>query len=668
MTLGVRILDRETLAPLVLDGSLRFDVESVEAGIDGGPLAAEIAVTGAAASVADALRWLRCGVEVYGGFGSLVWEGYVHEVDVTAGGWRYRAGLGDVGNRIKILYDYENVDGDVISGETLWGDELFSQGLFGVIERRVTASDTEEAGALALRARWLAEMSKASAEVEPGGGGPVAMLYCKGWFSTLEWRYCLNDTGRVEHQAENEIHYPMGLGFQSTGVGFDSRRIYEIYGLLQHFDERAPFDVTGAASNNGTFTPTGSASAESPDSYTSVTIRLEPDDDVKDTLSGLGFMRAPEMIQIIGSTYSDGWWRTDSANPGVATLYTGWSGTTITTAEGPGTSITILQGTSVPFAESGTNERPDQNGTVTVTSWGYSFYQKFSIPQSAEEGGWTAHRIGVMLQAVGDPTDSILVNLNAVSGAGSGTVLASGLIPASAVGSEMGWVWCDLATPVDLEPETDYIIFMRRYTYISDPENFYRVGLDADGSYEGGPLYVAGAGTWIESDYSLQFRVWAMIDTAELIGELADQGEFVRSIIVDGESGVTRNSYRDGEQTIADEVLDLAAVGTDSGGAMVVRMLPGRALRVLPAPTDERPTVVWGADGTLRPAAGGMLEPGALPVGQWCAIDAILPVADSGIAARFSPRLIARARYKAGRWELDFAGRRDLLDLGAVQR
>ena len=85
LTVGFDIGGNAAPAP----GGLEFAVEWFSALALGGPEKAEIRVSGAEDALWELMGWLRRGVTIRNGLGSVVWHGFVNEVRVTAGR-RYR--------------------------------------------------------------------------------------------------------------------------------------------------------------------------------------------------------------------------------------------------------------------------------------------------------------------------------------------------------------------------------------------------------------------------------------------------------------------------------------------------------------------------------------------------------------------------------------------------
>lgn len=189
MSLSVLVLDRETGAPLSVNGTLvpqRYSWRAV-----GGPAGATIELRGPAVECESALGWLRCPVEIWHSALGRVWWGYVHEVEVDIGGVTYAVNLDEVYNRVAVQYEDRDASGTSgTSAMTAWAEDAESIATYGYRETVLTANNSNQAAAEQKRNAYLAKYSQPIRTWKPGteADKPTATLHCLGWWQTLGWR------------------------------------------------------------------------------------------------------------------------------------------------------------------------------------------------------------------------------------------------------------------------------------------------------------------------------------------------------------------------------------------------------------------------------------------------------------------------------------------------
>jgi hypothetical protein len=185
---------------------------------DGGPSWASLHVAGPTPALWEALEWLRCPVEIYSPLCERVWWGYVNTVRLGTGELQLSAGLDGLANRVAGEYRRVTPGRPPVVERVLtdWAEDPESRAEFGTRERIVRAgspasgefggvplSGSADLAAGALRDRALAAHHLPPAEVGPDPVPGLITLYCRGWWSTLDWRYYAQPAGLVEHVIEN---------------------------------------------------------------------------------------------------------------------------------------------------------------------------------------------------------------------------------------------------------------------------------------------------------------------------------------------------------------------------------------------------------------------------------------------------------------------------------
>jgi len=150
-------------------------------------------------SLLDAEDWYENGlgrrVTVYNAAGSVVWEGFVNQITLNAGTLsEIRGPLLDIGNRVSAIYTpldvsvYPPVSGTTTV--TTISEDTDSQGMYGIIEKVVSAGTTTQDNAEQVRDIFLAENklpeTSGDLSLSPGSGQNAAVtLECLGYIHWL---------------------------------------------------------------------------------------------------------------------------------------------------------------------------------------------------------------------------------------------------------------------------------------------------------------------------------------------------------------------------------------------------------------------------------------------------------------------------------------------------
>lgn len=610
---GVRLLERNGQPVLT---RLSFDVVRYSWG-EGGPVAAQVDI-GDMAGAEQALRLLGCKMFITAPDSAPVWWGLVTEVTATDDGMEYGVSLADMANRIQVLYTIET-EGNSTPAQTAWAEDARSISLYGRKELRYSMGAATPDEALRVQAQLLAQKSMPQLIAKPGQGADGATLHCTGFWSTLDWRYLAQDSGRIVHSGENEVEQLLGWGFQNSqlvGLNSRDRRIHQLGAQMTALSEGDRIRVSGSTSNNGDFTVAKAASIDKQVIYTSGSISFDPTDDMHDGNEWLDQFTAGEMLYIENSTNNNGFWFLKSVAPDHATLHPA------TVVAEPGGTATITQGNSVQVSETLTLEKPVPGSKfVTVQAHGVKLAQSFAV--SGTDSPWTPGEVVISLRRVGSPSDAVKIELCADNGSGgAGTVLDSATVAGSLLPAKsLATVTFSLARTATLTPGATYWLVVSR-TGAIDPVNFYMVGIDQDASYIGGGLYLFNGATWAAKVADLQFQVWGHAATsaqlADLVAAVAGDG-YVTGASIRAASGVYGRRYRDGQQSALVEAQKLLASGTINNDRLVATVDANGVLIVEAVNTLD--TLRW-KDGRIVTRFGKPLPTGHLPVGQWLQIDA----------------------------------------------
>jgi hypothetical protein len=145
------------------------------------------------------------------------------------------------------------------------------------------------------------------------------------------------------------------------------------------------------------------------------------------------------------------------------------------------------------------------------------------------------------------------------------------------------------------------------------------------------------------------------VSTTDQIKTMAESAHFIEDVAIAEASGISSNPYRDGRQSIRDEIETLLQAGTSDGRRLLATITPQRRLRVWPEPARPAESASsWyrlKRDGHLRLPNDSPLRPGTPALGVWAAFeDGIIPAtANLGVLTAPGLFLTETADYQAGR-------------------
>lgn len=581
----------------------------------GGPVVAEVEVTGPIAALWEVLTWLRRPVEILDDFAVPVWWGMVNEVRLTDGVFTYAATLDGLYNRVAVAYTEASPDGGQDRLTTAWAEDSASVTRYGAKELVYSyGQNATQAQAEGKRDLLLAKRAKPTIKPSVSMGDVRALLVCTGWYETLKWKRFERLEGRVEHDGENGITYPIGWRIVgSTNIGMYDYGLQDLAATLGGLEPGHVVVVDSGGSpayNDGPTTVLGNATSDGVQTYTANTIFFDAIDDIYDNAQGIGFLRRGEFFTVSGSAQNSQVHLCEGTGAGYVTVTSGATGAIVGEAVGP--TITINQGHKVEVATNYSLLVPG-GGTFTVKLRGERVAQSFVPGESM-----TVTEVALKVGKSGSPADQIAVDLCANSSGDPGTVLATALLTGSQVPSAPAWTWWTFAG-VSLTAGTTYWIVVRRTGGVSATSYWpVQMTTDASGScrvYDGATWYAEPAGQY------LPFKVWAGEDTGVQMGRiLADCGQFFNSYSIPA-TGITSNPHRDGDMDGLTEFEKLLGGGDSSGNRLVVRVTRNRSFVVTTEPLlDEGLAVRVDRSGSLWRNTT-QLPAGYLPAGEWCLLD-----------------------------------------------
>jgi len=433
--------------------------------------------------------------------------------------------------------------------------------------------------------------------------------------------------------------------------------------------EGARLELTGMAANNGTWT-VDTATEDEAETYTVTTISFESTDDIKDSASGLTFIRNHEMIEVTGSSGQDGFHYTDSASHNHVTTDTGFGGQISNESAGP--SITIDQGNSITVKENVTRAAP--GAAATVIAHGKKVDQSFTIPVA---GSFTVGEVIIRLRKVGTPTGGVTVGLRTdTAGAPTFPAVEAITVAAADISEDMSDIGFNFANTSTVTFGTTYHIVVEVAGGVDSATGYYMVDIadaEADGvaPYTGGVLKLWTGAAWVARvpNGSIAFQVWGHQTTTQQLVEVASAaGQFGLAVVIRNSSTLPKRQYREGNYDGLNEFDDLLNAGTSGAKRLVVKPAIGtRTLVIEQEPESNLLTDLVKKGGKIYWPTGAPYEPGVLVYGRWLTL-ANVPVSISRLA-RVSPMFVEKDTYSADddTHDPDPRGARSVWDLGKIK-
>jgi hypothetical protein len=256
-------------------------------------------------------------------------------------------------------------------------------------------------------------------------------------------------------------------------------------------------------------------------------------------------------------------------------------------------------------------------GATVTLSWDEQ--KTTHVAQSFVAGSaFEVRKISVRASRTGTVADNLRLAIWSDSAGSPNAELCYGGVTGSTMATDIGWVEAVTTTGTSLAAGTTYWVVAHRHTDTPSLDGYYTVGMDENLYYTTGAVKVKVGGSWVARtvDADMPFRVTGLEDTALQLANMiniADDGGVIAAV-QEISSGIETWQYRDGDRTILDEMKELMALGTASGGRLCAQVESNRYVRIYNMPTTptEAMRAVLTERGKLEDA-----EPGYLPAGRW---------------------------------------------------
>ena len=263
---------------------------------------------------------------------------------------------------------------------------------------------------------------------------------------------------------------------------------------------------------------------------------------------------------------------------------------------------------------------PAQHGTQYLGNT----YSDLWLAQSVTPAADMAIRyVDVRLRKVGSPTDDARIQIQSnAGGVPSGTSLGQALVSPSGIDAEgYPWVRFEFDPAVDVTQGTPVWIVLQRAGQPSQTDH-YLVGVDESMAFAGGMFRVYNhvVTSWIarNPECDLLFKVTATQDTGEQLQAVFAAGnQFIRGIVVEGETGVESVPWLSQAETCYAQLLRLLRLGTGEQRRLLAEVSVDRRLVISMAPLAGDADWYVDAEGRYYDAQHNRLMPGCVPVGRW---------------------------------------------------
>lgn len=267
--------------------------------------------------------------------------------------------------------------------------------------------------------------------------------------------------------------------------------------------------------------------------------------------------------------------------------------------------------------------------------------QQFTPAQSV-----TALDVGVYVKKVGSPTDNLKVDIFALDASGipTGTSLGGCTLAGSGLTTAFAWYENqDLSKDVDCLSGVMYGLVYSRSGSV-DSSNHYQVNLVAAGGYAGGAAkaFDATPSAWADLTGDIPFKIGCnnKVETSEQIRDIVtDCEQFFEGIYVENASGIYSGSFRNGDTTALEEVIELMNTGTSNGLPYCGLVDKFRNVWIFEQPTTT--AYLLTASGQVLTTSDEPIDPWRARAGVWYAIKDISSVSVTPVRVARIDRLFA---------------------------
>lgn len=240
--------------------------------------------------------------------------------------------------------------------------------------------------------------------------------------------------------------------------------------------------------------------------------------------------------------------------------------------------------------------------------------------------------IAVSIRKVGSPSDTVKVALYSAWHLEDDDQiipideLASGTIEASNITTDYQWITATMSAAYLAETGMYFIQISRSGS--QDASNYYEITMDERAGYNQGELLVFEDPDWNATGKDLPFQIYSndLVETTQqIISFIRNFGQFFRSIRLETSSGISIESYRNGDATALFETLQLLQMGTINNRRLLVDIDPLRNVTIYEEPPQPANPYLLFGNGSFAEPNKHILRNCAVPVGVWAEWVDIIP-------------------------------------------
>ena len=229
-----------------------------------------------------------------------------------------------------------------------------------------------------------------------------------------------------------------------------------------------------------------------------------------------------------------------------------------------------------------------------------------------------AARVDLYMAKVGNPVDNVVIGIYSdPDGKTPTTQLASATVAGSTLSTSYGWVAVTFGAPYALTPGSKYFIQVSR-SGGGDDTNYYKL---APQMYYMGDRHFVGyaSSTWtIITSEVIPWRIYSnnLVETSAQCVSMVQSAQFINGCNLAINSGISTESYRDGDGDILTEVEDLLKAGTTNSRRMLASVDRLRTVSIFEEDDGSKP---WrmDTDFTLYDFYGNVAKKSKCPVGMY---------------------------------------------------
>lgn len=275
-------------------------------------------------------------------------------------------------------------------------------------------------------------------------------------------------------------------------------------------------------------------------------------------------------------------------------------------------------------------------------------------------------QVSIYVRKVGAPTDDLTVAIwtNPDGVTPTALVQDGSTIAAADIATSYAWETSTFSPEVTLTNGTQYFIVVSRSGAMDDT-NYYQVGIDAAAGYGAGNFVWYDGANWATQASDMVFRLYdnTLVATSNQALSIAtNYGQFFAKVESTVSSGVTSESYRDGDGSALFEIEQLLQHGTTNNRRMLVKVDAGRLCTIYEEP-DNSPTNYYRifSDSRMEDVYGTPIRDEVATCGVYARmIDVIPPSVDTTLLGNVAVRFIETAEYDAIEKRLIYQARDEL--------